>query len=384
MAQAALCLITLSLFCSFGTAHELWIDQVTIISPERSHPLRNTTVVIRDEKIVSISTRITSKSAKNPKNNSVEIIDGQGLYLTPGLIDSHVHTAMVNGMTPEQEAAHPDIARAAREQIPRSYLYFGFTSLVDLDSSPEPISKWNRQPVRPDIYFCGATPILDGYPTVWMPKPQRYQVPYLLLQAGDTPPEGMDPAAHTPEALVARMKADGARCVKTFYEHESDGAQWPVPRADSIRALAKAAHAAGMPVFIHANSTQAQKFALEVGADIIAHGLWHWDGETEATELTPRVRQVLDGVLKNKIGWQATTQVGYGFRDQFNPNYLSDPQLARVLPTALIQWYGTTEGQTFRDRMASSFLPEYLRETKDAAARWVWVESFYRKSLAPL
>jgi imidazolonepropionase-like amidohydrolase len=59
-------------------------------------------------------------------------IDGTGLFLTPGLIDSHVHLGAIPGMTPEQEAAHPDIARAARDQIPRRYLLSGLTSLIDL------------------------------------------------------------------------------------------------------------------------------------------------------------------------------------------------------------------------------------------------------------
>jgi imidazolonepropionase-like amidohydrolase len=32
-----------------------------------------------------------------------------------------------------------------------------------------------------------------------------------------------------------------------------------------------------MPVFIHANGTHAQEFAVQAGADVIAHGLWHWN-----------------------------------------------------------------------------------------------------------
>ena len=108
------------------------------------------------------------------------------------------------------------------------------------------------------------------------------------------------------------MKADGAFCVKTFYDRgEQD--QWPVPRLDTIRALVKAAHAARMPVFIHATSTEAQEFALEAGVDIIAHGLWRWSGEPDVIALTPRVRKALDGVLKEKIGWQPTMQVAMAF-----------------------------------------------------------------------
>lgn len=346
--------------------------------------MRDVTVYIRDDRIVSISRRSPPHASGGPE--VAEVIDGRGLYLAPGLIDSHVHTSQVHGMTPEHEQAHPDIARAAREQNPRSYLYFGFTTLIDLISAPAQIEKWNAHPVHPDIYFCGATPIVDGYPMMWAPKPERYrQFPYLLVQRGQeaTAPEGIDPAAHTPEAVVSRMKADGAFCVKTFYDR-GEGDQWPVPRLDTIRALVKAAHAARMPVFIHATSTEAQEFALEAGVDIIAHGLWRWSGEPDAIALTPRVRKALDGVLKEKVGWQPTMQVGYGFRDLFDPGYLADPQLARVLPAALIEWYRTREGQRFHDRFASSFLPKPIAETRDAEVQWEWVRTFYRGSLAPL
>jgi imidazolonepropionase-like amidohydrolase len=321
MATTALCLIALGLYCSSGTAHELWIEHVTVVSPERSKPLRDVTVHIQDDRIVSISRRSPSRAAR--VSDVAEVINGRGLYLAPGLIDSHVHTSQVHGMMPQHEEAHADIARVAREQNPRSYLYFGFTTLIDLISGPEQVEKWNAHPVHPDLYFCGATPILDGYPMVWAPKPERYQqFPYLLVQQGEEAiaPEGIDPAAHTPEAVVSRMKADGALCVKTFYERgmgEVD--EWPVPRLNTVRALVKAAHAAHMPVFIHASSTDAQAFALEAGVDIIAHGLWHWKGEPDAIELTSGVRKVLDGVLNKQVAWQPTMQVGYGFRDLFDP-----------------------------------------------------------------
>jgi hypothetical protein len=50
------------------------------------------------------------------------------------------------------------------------------------------------------MYFCGGAPVVDGYPTNWEPKPQRYQQsPYLLVQQGEesTAPEGID-RSHIP------------------------------------------------------------------------------------------------------------------------------------------------------------------------------------------
>lgn len=94
----------------------LVIRDVTVISPERAVPLAHAYVRILDGHITEVSAQ--------PLRGREEI-DGTGRYLIPGLIDSHVHLDQVAGMTPEHEAAHPEIAAAARAQAPRSYLYFG-------------------------------------------------------------------------------------------------------------------------------------------------------------------------------------------------------------------------------------------------------------------
>jgi imidazolonepropionase-like amidohydrolase len=382
LVKLALLLVALGLCGGPVAARELLIENVAVVSAERSEPMRNVTVSVRDDRIISISRASAARPARSAQD--LEVIDGRGLYLTPGLIDSHVHTGQVHGMTLQHEVAHPDLARAARAQNPRSYLYFGFTTLIDLISVPQAIEQWNAQPEHPDIYFCGATPIVDGYPMVWVPKPERYsQFPYLIVQRGEeaTAPAGIDPAAHTPDAVVERMKRDGASCVKTFYERGEAG-QWPTPRLDTIRALVSAAHKAHLPVLIHASSTEAQEFALDAGVDVIAHGLWSWSGEPGITKLTPRVTRVLNRIVKAKVGWQPTMQVSYGFRDLLDPDYLADPQLTRVLPASLIAWYRTPEGQWFHDTFARSLPKEALNG--GAGDQWQWARGFYKETLTRL
>src|SRR5260370_35891545 len=52
---------------------------------------------------------------------------------------------------------------------------------------------------------------------------------------------------HTPQAVVSRMKADGAICVKTFFERGFGGVRdLPVPKLETIREVVKVAHAAGL------------------------------------------------------------------------------------------------------------------------------------------
>ena len=100
---------------------------VTVISSERETPLAHAQVVVRGEKIAWIGTEAPSGIS------ALEPIEGTGMYLVPGLIDGHVHLGSIPGMSREQAAAMPELAEAYYRQLPRSYLYFGFTTIVDVN-----------------------------------------------------------------------------------------------------------------------------------------------------------------------------------------------------------------------------------------------------------
>lgn len=331
-----------------AAAQDLRIEHVTVVSPERAKPLRDATISVHDGRIVA-------------NVQTTNVIDGRGLYLSPGLIDSHVHLHDVPGMSSEQEQAHPDIARAAREQIPKAYLYAGFTTLIDLISAPSVMAQWKSHAIVPDTYFCGGAAYKDGYPMNFFPVPQRYELfPYMITD---------DSSA---VAAVAHMKSDGAICVKTFYEHGfGPSHDLPVPPLELIRTLVRAAHAAGLPVFIHANGTDAQRFGLAAGVDVMAHGIWHWNEAPKATELTPSVRALLDSIVQANVGWQPTIQVLPGERDLFVASYLSNPLLARFLPESLINWYKSPEGQWMHDQMAQG---DPMTEAQARAEYAGWIQ----------
>ena len=339
------CLLLAAALPGVLLAADLQIEHVTIVSPERSAPMRDALVRVRDGRIVEIRTARGATA-----HTGANVIDGTGLYLAPGLIDSHVHLGEIPGMTPEQEAQHSDIATAARNQIPRSYLLYGFTTLIDLISTPEGMARWKNHGIAPDVYFCGGAALMDGYPMNYASKPQRYQGwPYMLIEPGTQAPDGIDAALHTPQAVVSKMKADGAICVKTFFERGFGGIRnLPVPKLETIRAVVKAAHAVGLPVLMHANSDEAQAFGLDAGVDIMAHGMWNLYQEHSTTsEVTPGMKKLLDEELARNVGYQPTMQVLYGLRDVVGGSFLSDPQLPRVLPSTLIDWYRSPEGQWF-------------------------------------
>jgi len=89
----------------------------------------------------------------------------------------------------------------------------------------------------------------------------------MLIEPGTQAPDGIDPAVHTPQAVVSRMKADGAICVKTFFERGSGGVRdLPVPKLETIsRGREGRPTAAGMPVLMHANFRRGSEVRARCG-----------------------------------------------------------------------------------------------------------------------
>ena len=323
---------------------EVLISNVTLISAERSSPAEGMDVLLRGDRIAAVG--------RDLKAQDGQVIDGTGMYLAPGLIDSHTHLSDIPGMSFFQAQENPETAQAARQQIPRSYLYHGVTTVIDLNNSAGFINEWNARDIRPTAYFCGGAPVIDGYPMRFIPKPVRYRVVPNFLLDGQKPPEGIEPSRHTPEAVVERIKADGAICVKTHYESGFGGnGDWPVPSKELIKQLVVAAKEQDMPVLLHANSQESVAFGTATGVDAFAHGMWTWN-DNSINNLQDEHRQLLDKAMSKGIALQPTIQVLYGERDLHNPDYLDQPALAKVIPPLLLAWYAGEQGQSFRRRVS--------------------------------
>jgi imidazolonepropionase-like amidohydrolase len=124
------------------------INDVTVISPERATPLEHAYVHLVYGRIAAVGTQ----KIKAPTQ-----INGRGKFLIPGLIDTHTHLGWIAGMTDAQRAAHPQIVKAAEAQEPRSYLYFGYTTVLSLGETSKGVSQWNALHVRPDAPTRRAT-----------------------------------------------------------------------------------------------------------------------------------------------------------------------------------------------------------------------------------
>jgi hypothetical protein len=268
------------------------------------------------------------------------------------LMDSHVHVTDAGALG--FDPATTNLRTAYFRQQPRSYLYFGVTQLLDLNGDPDGIATFKAQPLHPDLFRCIGTTALDGYPTVFMDKAVRYRImPTYIFEPANAArhplPAGEDPAAHTPEAVVARIAETDARCVKVFIEDGfGDNTDWPILSAATLKRIRSAAREHGLQVVAHANALDMQRTALEMQADVIAHGLWNWGQHTGQANVPAPIAAHLQNIHERRIGYQPTLRVLYATADLFRADTLKDPMYAKVVPRAVLDWYGTEAGQRYK------------------------------------
>jgi imidazolonepropionase-like amidohydrolase len=340
-----------------------WITDVNIVSPEKLDHIEKGSVMIERGRIVSVERR---KGAKKPAG--VTVVSGKGQFLIPGLIDSHVHLASIPGMRPEvsfgQTEAKPAMIKEYFKQLPRSYLYFGYTTLVDLAVIDRRVLDDFRQaPTHPDLYDCGQSlPFANGYPMSFAPSAMRFKLfPNFIYgpnQASNIPSE-YKPQDHTPAAAVAAIKGSGGICVKTYFERGfAEDRNLPVMGPDVLVGIRKAATQTGLVLMMHANSFEAQRFAVDGGVDVIAHGMWNWGDLDNRKEVPAEIGKVLDRIAEQKMGYQPTLQVIQGLRAYFDPEYLKMKAIPKIISAEMLEWFDSPEGKWFKKEIAEDDAPD--------------------------
>ena len=349
-----------------------WITDVTIVSPERLDRIAKGSVLIENGVIVRVD---RDTSAAQPTGATV--VPGRGRFLIPGLIDSHIHLAGIPGVQPESSFVgadrKPAMIREYLRQLPRSYLYFGYTTLVDLAVTDRGVlDDFRRSPVHPDLYDCGPSlPVANGYPMGLLATPMSFRL-YPNFLADNSQTAAMPPTDtredHSPAAAVARVKTGGGICVKTYFDRGyGNTANLPVIRPDMLAAVRSAARQNGLVLVMHANSLEAQRFAVDGDVDVIAHSMWNWGALGARPDLPPEIKTVLDRIVEKRMGYQTTMQVVQGFRAYFDPAYLDLPSVQKVVPRRMFDWFKSAEGQWFKaELLAGASVPDsVMRQAYD-------------------
>ncbi len=199
-----------------GTGTIAIID-VNLIDGNGGQAIPNATILIKEDKIIAAG---PSKSIQIPQG--AELVQGKGMSLLPGLIDSHFH---IDGS----------------DELPSMFLQNGITSLRDPGLWIEMYDQVRKSDKKnPRLFLSG--PHLDG-----------------------------SPPAYPNDAYVVRDDAEAIRQVNEVADQGSTVIKiyFRTPPG-MIKAITEAAHKRGLPVTGHLEITEA-KHAIESGLDGIEH-----------------------------------------------------------------------------------------------------------------
>lgn len=332
-------------------AQNLLIEDVAIVSPELDGPSFHQNVLIKDGRIMQIrGTAIVADGA-------VPRVNASGKFLTPGLMDSHVHVTNLPGIgfsISSLAKSLPELVREYKKQLPRSLLYYGVTQVLD----PSPfgdVKSFTSAPQHPDFYRCEQIPNLGGYPLL-EEGTDISLTPYFIIEqdyAGELP-QGAMPADHTPEAVVERIAETGSKCIKVYLEDGFGAANdWPILKLETLKRLSVAAKTKGLQIIAHANAIDMFQLGLEAGVDVFAHGLWNWQWPEDKG--APPVEDTLHRVFASKTGYMPTFNVMRGLRDMFDPDAFNIEAAKAVTPVSMLEWYKTPQAQYFRQELRQGF-----------------------------
>ncbi|MCE2558093.1 MAG: CIA30 family protein [Acidobacteria bacterium] len=225
--------------CGLTASAGVALAQPTVIQGARVFTgdavLDSATVLIRGRTIESVT---SGDDIPATAGADAEIVDGTGMTLLPGLIDSHTHN-----FGPALEQA----------------LNFGVTTVLDMLTAEAMAAQWRRQqeagavPDRADVFAGGPVTVEGGHGT----------------QFGIALPTLNDP--EQTEAFIADRMAAGADFIKVIYEPGSAGRPLPTFAASTLARIATAAHSHDLLAVFHISTAKEAGEAIAAGADALVH-----------------------------------------------------------------------------------------------------------------
>lgn len=234
----------------------------TLVDGTGRPPIGGAVVVMREGRIACAG---IARDCPVPAGS--ERVDVSGRWLTPGLVDGHVHlsqTGWADGRPDSLDVRdrYPYAAVEAAlaehpERFLSSYLCSGVTAIFDVGGYPWTVRLARRGTGNRAPHLSAAGPLLSTW-DFWLNLPAERQFVYLA-----------DAAAAA--SGVEYLKALGADAVKVW-----DIALEERPAADRaavVRAAGAAAKAAGLPLIVHATELETAKEAVAAGARLLVHSV---------------------------------------------------------------------------------------------------------------
>lgn len=245
------------------TARPLALVGGTLIDGTGAAPVADAVVVARDGRIACAGAR-----SECPVPEGARTIEAYGHWVTPGLVDAHVHfsqTGWADGrpdsLDVRKSHPYPEVVAALQdhpERVFRSYLCSGVTAVFDVGGYPWTFDLAEATAGNPDAPRVAATGPLLSTLDFWLNLPAERQFLHLAEPAD---------AAGAVQYLAAR----GADAVKVWFIPVEDR---PFEELEVlVKAAGEAAKEAGLPLVVHATGLREAKAALRAGADVLVHGV---------------------------------------------------------------------------------------------------------------
>jgi imidazolonepropionase-like amidohydrolase len=240
----------------------LAIVGATIVHPDGALEGSATVIIVGDR------IREVGPEGRTPIPEGAEIVLAHGKWISAGYIDTHVHFFQSgNAFTRPDVADFTEVRSYAAEQARnearwdttlRIWLANGVTAVADVGG---PFSNFR---VRDRAAHMADAPLVEvaGPLISTIARPQ--------LDLGDPPIVKVSTPAEARD-LALKELAQKPDFVKVWYLHGEDEER---PNEEAMaRAAGDAAHAAGVPLAVHATDLDTAKSALRAGADILVHSV---------------------------------------------------------------------------------------------------------------
>ncbi|HYM62766.1 MAG TPA: amidohydrolase family protein [Thermoanaerobaculia bacterium] len=302
------------------------ITGATLIDGRGGAPVPNANIVLRDGKIDCAGT-----AAQCPVPEGIDVIDAKGTWITPGLIDAHVHfsqTGFADGRPDSLDlrARYPyDTVIADLEKHPerfgRSYLCAGVTSVFDVGGYAWTLGLHDRFENDTRVPHVEAAGPLLSTLDHWLNLPAERQ--FMLLKDADAARAG-----------VHYLKARGSHAVKVWYIVQPN--LTVEASAPAVTAAGEEAKKAGLPMIVHATGLAEAKAALRAGATLLVHSVWDLPVDQEFIDLAKKNGTILCPTMTVARGYVRMFQAVVDRKGPAvdDPNHCVDRQTLAKLESA--------------------------------------------------
>jgi imidazolonepropionase-like amidohydrolase len=270
----------------------------TLLDGTGAAPVPDAVVILRDGRIDCAGPRSAC-----PVPDGIDTVDLRGRWITPGLIDAHVHFSQSGWVDARPDAVdvrdrypYEKVVAGLRdhpERFGRSLLCSGVTAAFDTGGYPWTLTLPARFETATDVpRVAAAGPLLATLdPLLSLPGEKQF----LYITDGA--------AAREAARYVA---SQGAAAVKVWFIRSQDRSL--VDASAAVRAAGEEARRLGLPLIVHATSLIEAKEALRAGARLLVHSVSDQAVDREFLDLAREAGAIYCPTLTMGRGYQRLSE----------------------------------------------------------------------------